>query len=966
MTRCSNQLCSRWPRPECDSNNDPSLGTYCASNDHFWTEVTCTLRAKINHDGNIGIVHSPNDVYVNEERDSISKLVQNDTQTFFRVDWSSSTAPNDIISSCTSIPSCRLSIDAKCLCDVSVSNTQVFFDGNEPTTSAVLNSLYIGAFNPSLFGTMYTSRTVNGVKIYTKNGLSLTSDSIFEVTDGNGIKQFRKNMKSTVQIKNTAASFRNPVHFISLSNPQAYQAQDETDAALDHYFFHPNVAPFLAVRFAQRFGISNPSPGYITRIGNAFRSGSYKFTSGGSTVTFGSNRYGDLGAMVACVLLDREARTTVLDADPAHGSFKEPLIKVVGLMRALEFKLASDVGFVDFDVDITSRIGQMAHAIPNVFSFFLSDHMPQGPLALGAQFGPEKQVMTGPRTIEFLNGLISLIKYGLTSCLEGFGRFQWWDENAYDCWKYTLGGNNVGVLGRLTYTPAASSSTRAYIDELSTLLTAGRLSTSSRNLINSVAAAETNKTLALMKAQQLMVLAPEFHGTNVVRNTGALRPTPQSPPPSTRPYKAVVYVLLDGGMDSFNMLAPHTCSATNEDGETLLEQYYAERTSLAINENERSRVINAAGQPCSQFVVHEDLEIVERLYKAGELSFFANTGVLNRPVTKDNYWARTKTALFGHNTMLDEAQKVDPFDGAPGTGVLGRMCDRLKRQGFNVQPITIEDSAIATVGVPGAAVDPLLVSIYGANSFNPRTDGETFDPKPHLDKLNGATMLQSSLYGETWSRLLQKSLLDNEMIKQSLDSTQLVTSFAETEYSLKMKSVASLIASHDQRGTDRDVFFVRMGGWDHHSATKSQLKYYFGLLNQALTSFYDELKAQGQWNKVSLVVTSEFSRTLTANSGEGSDHAWGGNYFIMGGAVRGGRIHGEYPGDITPRGPLNIDRGRLIPTLSWESVMNPIIQWMGASSDEDLNYCLPNRQQTGTTMLQASSVFKSTSRSIWE
>lgn len=83
-------------------------------------------------------------------------------------------------------------------------------------------------------------------------------------------------------------------------------------------------------------------------------------------------------------------------------------------------------------------------------------------------------------------------------------------------------------------------------------------------------------------------------------------------------------------------------------------------------------------------------------------------------------------------------------------------------------------------------------------------------------------------------------------------------------------------------------------------------------------------------------------------------------------AVRGGRIHGEYPGDITPRGSLNIDRGRLIPTLSWESVMNPIIQWMGASSDEDLNYCLPNRQQTGTTMLQASSVFKSTARSIWE
>lgn len=75
----------------------------------------------------------------------------------------------------------------------------------------------------------------------------MTSSSVFEVTDANGVRQFRKNVKS----------------------------QYEKDAALDHYFYHPNTAPFLAVRFAQRFGISNPSPGYVSRIASAFRSGSY-------------------------------------------------------------------------------------------------------------------------------------------------------------------------------------------------------------------------------------------------------------------------------------------------------------------------------------------------------------------------------------------------------------------------------------------------------------------------------------------------------------------------------------------------------------------------------------------------------------------------------------------------------------------------------------------------------------------
>ena len=261
----------------------------------------------------------------------------------------------------------------------------------------------------------------------------------------------------------------------------------------------------------------------------------------------------------------------------------------------------------------------MAHAIPNVFSFFLQEHKPPGPVALASLGAPEGQVITGPRTINFLNGVFSLIKYGLTSCLDGFGRFQLWDFNP--CEEYTLIGNNKGVLGKLNYSSATSSSASTYIDELAMLLTAGQLGTSSRQLIANVVAAEPNRTMAVIKAQQLIVLAPEFHSTNIARKSGATRPELESPTPSTRPYKAVVYVLLDGGMDSFNMLVPHTCDVTNGAGQTVLEQYYSERMSLAVDEGERSLVINAADQPCSQFVVHPDLEVVHRLYNEGGLAF---------------------------------------------------------------------------------------------------------------------------------------------------------------------------------------------------------------------------------------------------------------------------------------------------------------------------------------------------------
>jgi uncharacterized protein (DUF1501 family) len=137
---------------------------------------------------------------------------------------------------------------------------------------------------------------------------------------------------------------------------------------------------------------------------------------------------------------------------------------------------------------------------------------------------------------------------------------------------------------------------------------------------------------------------------------------------------------------------------------------------------------------------------------------------------------------------------------------------------------------------------------------------------------------------------------------------------------------------------------------------KTGLSNKFSDLNEALSSFVDEMKAQGSWDDTTLVISSDFGRTLTPNSGEGSDHGWGGNYFITGGAVKGGRIHGEYPADITATGPLNIGRGRLIPTLSWESILNSCLQWMGVP-DADLDYCLPNRMETGAELFAVEDIF---------
>ena len=140
-----------------------------------------------------------------------------------------------------------------------------------------------------------------------------------------------------------SSSFRNPPHFMSiipdyspygLGERNVRDAQYETEATLDHYFYQDNVAPFLCIRMMQRFSFSNPSPGYVKRCSHAFTTGLYESMGG---VTFGSGVYGSLASMIASILLDKEATDSAIMVDPSHGSLKEPLLKVTHLMRSMEY-----------------------------------------------------------------------------------------------------------------------------------------------------------------------------------------------------------------------------------------------------------------------------------------------------------------------------------------------------------------------------------------------------------------------------------------------------------------------------------------------------------------------------------------------------------------------------------------------------------------------------------------------------
>ena len=91
----------------------------------------------------------------------------------------------------------------------------------------------------------------------------------------------------------------------------------------------------MAQRFIRNLVTSNPSPAYVTRVANAFASGT--FTSS-TDVTFGAGQRGDMQAMMAAVLLDPEARRGDSSAteNPLDGHLREPTLLMTNVLRATE------------------------------------------------------------------------------------------------------------------------------------------------------------------------------------------------------------------------------------------------------------------------------------------------------------------------------------------------------------------------------------------------------------------------------------------------------------------------------------------------------------------------------------------------------------------------------------------------------------------------------------------------------
>jgi len=189
---------------------------------------------------------------------------------------------------------------------------------------------------------------------------------------------------------------------------------------------------------------------------------------------------------------------------------------------------------------------------------------------------------------------------------------------------------------------------------------------------------------------------------------------------------------------------------------------------------------------------------------------------------------------------------------------------------------------------------------------------------------------------------------------------ELKTEFeAGSSLSRQLKQVARLIAAREERKAERDFFFVSMGGFDTHRSVATELAGKFKEVDDALRMFVTELKAQGSFDSTVLVTHSDFGRTLTPNSGAGTDHAWAGNHVVLGGGLNGGAVFNEFPKALVEGNDQDAGRGRLIPKYPWESMMVPISEWMGLTSGQHAEV-FPNLANFNTShIISRSALFKS-------
>jgi uncharacterized protein (DUF1501 family) len=414
-----------------------------------------------------------------------------------------------------------------------------------------------------------------------------------------------------------------------------------------------------------------------------------------------------------------------------------------------------------------------------------------------------------------------------------------------------------------------------------------------------------------------------------LRPFGALNAFAQTAPASG--YKALVCVFLFGGNDANNTLVPTDTAAYGN--------YATLRGPLALPQ---SQLIQLASLP--HYGLHSSLPEIAQLVDSGAAALIANVGTLVAPTTRANVTAQINlpSNLFSHSDQQLQWQNAAQ-SAATSTGWAGRMSDLLGTS-FN----------------PSASI-PMITSVAGDTLF---CDGQSTTPLAvSPGNLSGVscgegaaecsvrqTMAQSFLSFDSGLSLVQAdNAISQNAARYASVLTQAVSSIAplatvfpaNNPFATQLQQIAQLMQVRSSFGVNRQIFFAGVGNFDTHADQFAQQSLLLGQVSSAMSAFYQATQELDIANEVTTFTMSDFSRTFQPNSNSGSDHGWGSHHIVLGGAVRGAKLYGNYP-TLALGGPDDSDvNGRWIPSTSTVQYAATLASWFGVSASR-LNSIFPS------------------------
>lgn len=411
-------------------------------------------------------------------------------------------------------------------------------------------------------------------------------------------------------------------------------------------------------------------------------------------------------------------------------------------------------------------------------------------------------------------------------------------------------------------------------------------------------------------------------------------------------YKAVVCVFLQGGNDHGNTLVPYD--------QASYDTYLAARSSVAIARGALTAQVLSPISPSNplppgrQMALAPALEDIKPLFDDGRMAVLLNIGPLQGPTTQSDYYNNRSLPpkLFSHNDQQAVWQSSRPEGALAGWGGIigeqGLPAAAARQAKDNLACVNLSGNAVF---VAGENTSQYMVDPLGVPSL--RLMQQSFFGIPSLANAFKALSVDLGADAHWLARhhagVLRSALNTNGLLRTEVDAAgsqiQPLAATSEAQrLALQLNMVARMIEARQRLGLKRQVFFVSLGGFDHHDGLTASHPVLLRRVGAALATFQANLRTLGVENQVTTFTASDFGRTMNTN-GDGSDHGWGSHHFVLGGAVRGGRFYGELP-DVVG-GSTDIGQGRLLPTMAVDHLSAALARWMGVTDTAALARIAP-------------------------